>query len=184
MKVKDVLAEVAYRMGREDLASYFKNYAAGGESTAEEKELLSYYNETEKKIAVEIFPLFAEQTFSSNGEIAADEFSKELFSVLRVENRAGESVNFTSFPTFVRVPKGTVKVYYRYLPEDKEFESDLEAAFAVPLYAMVAGVLSKFYLARGMLKESAVWNREFYSLLSAAKEKCGEKRKIRGRKWC
>lgn len=182
MKVKDILSDVAVKIGKAELVDYWNGKSDEGEE--ESKELLAYYNEAEKDIALQFFPLTAQQNFFvTTGKILYSAFLTQPSSVKSVCDGQGNELEYALYASYLSVKGESVTVTYTYLPADKAIADESEVAFGVPFSALVAGVLKNYYLGRGLLAESAVWNTEYFEKMKAAERVNRKKMRMKERKW-
>ena len=187
MQVKEILALAAQNVGRTDLKNALALSEENREESAKEEisSLLRCYNFVENEIALEYFPLKAEETFEeSGGKLRYTLFSRAPVFVHNVNSASGLAVDFKTFPTYLSLPEGIgrVTVSYSYAPETKT-ESD-ECAFCERVSArlMSYGVASEFMMSSARYSEADMWQRRYQEALRAAgilrRRAC-----VRARRW-
>ncbi len=168
MKVKQIISNAAVHLLREDIKKYCEGEALA-DAEKDVEELLSYYNEVEKEIATDFFPLYRERWFfSDTGKIAFESFGDAPCSIKAIKSENGDRLSYDFYGRYLKTKKGKVKIVYSYYPCDKTLEDDTESFFGLSSLPFIAGIIKNYYLSRGLLNESAVWNRTFYESLSVA----------------
>lgn len=171
MQVKDIIALAAEGLGREDLKEAMDSEERSEETQKELNCLLRGYNFVENEIALEYFPLKAEESFAcENGKLAYTLFAHAPVDVHEVVDGAGKRVNFTLFPAYLALPEGvhTVKVIYSYAPERKNFNDESAFDGKVSPRLMSYGVASEFLLANARYQESDLFQKRYQDALRAA----------------
>lgn len=180
MQVKEIVKCAAKNLGREDLVAALDADETEGEAGA----LVDCYNLVENEIALDYFPLKAEEEFApEKGEIVYSRFSHAPVNVIKVQNRAGSRVDFELFSSFLRLPEGvgTVRVLYAYAPAKKTLSDSSEFSDKISERLLSFGVASEFCLSRGQYSEAAVWEKRYREALRAASSPRGTR--IRARRW-
>lgn len=183
MKVKEVLALAAANLGREELLKRFAD--AAGEPTGELASLVRCYNLVENEIALDYFPLKAEESFSpdEDGVIAYSEFRYAPVSVQ--EAVCDGPVPFELYPSYLKVGlrrKGPVTVRYTYSPAQKGWEDETAFSERISARLLSLGVASEFCLSRGQFSEAAMWEKRYREALRAANI-VRKKLAVRSRRW-
>lgn len=111
MLIKDVLILAAEELGRADIVPLIEAaYTAAATGTAPSGEaatLLRCYHLVENEVALDHFPLKAEETFPpSDGEVAFTQFSRAPVDVLGVRDASGMRIPFTVRPARLLLPAG------------------------------------------------------------------------------
>lgn len=170
MQVKEILTLAAQNLGREDL----KEALEGGEPSAEtQKELaclLRGYNFVENEIALEYFPLKAEETFAcADGRLSYTLFAHAPVNIHKVTDGAGKEIDFKLFPAYLSVPAAAeATVLYSYAPEKKNFEDESAFSGRISARLMSYGVASEFLLANARYTESDLFQKRYQDVLRAA----------------
>lgn len=184
MKVKDVLCCAAVHMGMSELKNFILSPTDDKSLKREEEELLMYYNEVEKEIAFDYFPLVREQTFETEtGRINYGAFTFMPSSIRSINGEDGEKRKFGIYSDYLLTDSGRVKAVYSYIPPDKSSEDECEVFYGVSCLAMAAGIIKSACLRRGMLTESAMWSKTYYDFLRAAMTGTERGRRIVSRRW-
>lgn len=171
MKVIDVIALAAQNIGREDLKQALDAETVSAETQQELDSLLRCYNFVENEIALEYFPLVAEETFVCNdGQLRYTLFTHAPVNVRKAADGAGRNLEFRIFPAYLSLPEGAggVKITYEYAPEKKNFEDDGAFSGKVSERLMSYGVASEFLLTAARYSESDVWQQRYQDALRAA----------------
>lgn len=179
MTVQEVIALAADNMGRKDLKELIVNSPAAAETTA----LVRCYNLVENEIALDYFPLRAEEDFTpEEGKIEYARFSHAPVNVTKV-TRGGAPVKFGLFPAYLSVAQaGRVTVSYSYSPVPKRLLENSEFTEKISARLMSFGVACEYCLTCGKYQEAAMWEGRFRDALRAA----GILRRtlaIRSRRW-
>lgn len=184
MKVNEVLMLAATHVGRTDLKNYISSPTDDEELKAEAETLLSYYNAVEKELAVDYFPLWAEEIIDTDtGEICYEDFDRYPITVKGIYSEDGVKREADFFAEYIRTAKGKSRVVYSYLPEDKKTDDECERFYSVPASAFVAGIAKSYCLASGMAEESVMWNQTFNDCVAAARTRRKYLRRITARRW-
>lgn len=184
MKVKDVLCCAAVHMGMNELKNFILSPAEDEVLKGEEEEFLLYYNEVEKEIAFDYFPLMREQAFETEtGRINYDSFLYMPSSIKCIEGADGERKKYRMYASYLATDAGKVKAIYSYIPADKSPEDECEVFYGISRLTMAAGIIKSACLRRGMLTESAMWSKTYYDFLRAALTGCERPRRIVSRRW-
>lgn len=183
MKVKDILALAAANLGRDDLEAAV--FDLSGEPQGELAELLRCYNLVENEIALDYFPLRAEESFEpTDGAVLYAQFSYAPVGVTKVVGARGD-VPFELLPACLRLTgaaEGRVTVRYTYSPAQKEWNDDSEFSGKISARLMSFGVAGEFCLSHGQYQEAAMWDKKYRDALKAANV-LRKKLAIRSRRW-
>lgn len=185
MKVKDVLALAAANLGREDLEAAVRDHT--GEPAGELASLLRCYNLVENEIALDYYPLKAEESFTPGGDgrISYSSFAYAPVSVTGVTGTCGP-VRYETFPSYLKLPDAregeSVTVSYTYSPAQKEWEDDSAFSEKISARLLSFGVACEFCLSRGQFSEAAMWDNKYREALKAANI-IRKKLAVRSRRW-
>ena len=171
MQVKEILALAAQGLGREDLKEALEGGEAAEETQKELACLLRGYNFVENEIALEYFPLKAEESFPcAGGNLAYTHFAHAPVNVHKVTDKAGREVDFKLFPAYLSLPDGTdeAMVLYSYAPEKKDFGDESAFSGRISARLMSYGVASEFLLANARYTESDLFQKRYQDALRAA----------------
>ena len=182
MTVKEVIELSADLVGvKESVSEYL---AQGGENGKSETDtLLGCYRLVENALALDYFPLIAEEKVSAtDGEVAFSSLARQVTHVLRVQNAYGASLAFRLFPLSLKTDAGDLQIRYAYAPTEKGLQDDTETAPAVSARLIAYGVASEYCLAKGFYEEASVWENRFKQALACAYGKRKVK-KTAARRW-
>ena len=187
MKVKDVISLAAANLGRDDLVARVEDRAA--EPFGELSSLLRCYNLVENEVALDYFPLKAEELFTEEqigcgGVLPYREFSRAPVEILSVKGEGGFPLSFEIRPAALLLPPFAKRacVFYTYSPKEKEWGDDAEIAANVSERLLSFGVCCEFCLTNGQYGEAATWERKFREALRAANVR-HKKLTVRSRRW-
>ena len=183
MKVKEVIALAAENLGREDLSSELETL--DGAPEGELKSLLRCYNLVENEVALDYFPLKAEEeVLPQNGRIPYSELAHAPVNFFRMRGGDGRDVDFEAHPAYLSVPAetGALTVVYAYSPEHKEIVRESEFSGKITARLLSYGVACEFCLTSARYAEAALWERRFRDALRAA-EIIRRRLKVRARRW-
>lgn len=183
MTVKSVLSLSAANLGREDLvAAVCDCETPEGEICS----LLRCYNLVENEIALDYFPLRAEEIFEIKGSVLPySGFAHAPVCILSVIDENGCPVEFEERPArlLVKAEKGRkLKIRYNYAPAEKLFSDECEVPENISARLLSFGVVTEFLLTNGQFGEAATWEKKYREALRAAST---HKRPIlvRSRRW-
>lgn len=189
MLIKDVLILAAEELGRADIVPLIEAaYTAAATGTAPSGEaatLLRCYHLVENEVALDHFPLKAEETFSpSDGEVAFTQFSRAPVDVLGVRDASGMRIPFTVRPAHLLLPAGTgsVTVVYSYAPERRGIDGETAFSDKISARLLSYGVACEYLLSGGRYAEAAVREEKFREALRAA-GLARRKLWVRARRW-
>ncbi len=167
MKPLDVVKLVSLYIGQRDLLSTTTlggNTAPTPDQAQTLDELLSCVNDVVETLAVMYFPLKQEETLvSNNGIVNFSSFSKTVCEIESVKDQNGFNVDYEVFPTYLKTLSGSLNYIYNYIPNKvSSYSANLDVQLdKVSLRLMALGVVSRFYLIKGMFNESKAWNDVF-----------------------
>ncbi len=188
MKVLDVVKLTAFYIGQKDLLSTTSlggNTAPTENQTQTLDEIKACVNDVVETIALLYFPLrYEENITTENGVVNFSSFSKAVCEILEVRDKLGFSVDFSTFPTYLKTSAGELRFSYHYLPEKVENVSDDLEGFEekVSLRLVASGVLSRYYPMQGMFADAESWQRAFERTALALQNRKKNKM-IRKRRW-
>ena len=189
MLIKDVLILAAELLGRADFVPLVEQaYADAASGTAPDGEaatLLRCYHLVENEVALDHFPLKAEETFlPEDGAVLFTRFSHAPVDVLDVHDRYGGSVSFSVQASRLVLPHtaGEVSVLYSYAPTREGIDGETAFSDKISDRLLAFGVACEYLLAGGRYAEAAVWEEKFRAALSAA-GLARRKLCVRARRW-
>lgn len=185
MKVKSILSLAAANLGREDLVAAVNDCA--GEPFGEVAALLRCYNLIENEIALDYFPLKAEEKVCSHdGSIFNTSLRFSPVEVLSVRDESGAPIEFMIRPARILLPHfhgdRQATVLYTYSPKEKCFCDCAEVDGRISARLLSFGVDCEFCLSNGQFSEAATWEKKFREALRAASiPRC--RLSVRSRRW-
>ena len=175
MKANEVLALVCEYLRDYQLKDILEQDAlddAGDGEKMKVKLLLTSLNDVVQSLALLYFPLKKlEKMQSTNGEYRYSDFENVVLEVIKVQDNLGNTLRFKCFPEVVKVNANDIVMTYSYQPKFVESIQDkLDVANEkVGMRMMVTGVLSRYYMYKGMYQESTAWERAFRTTVMASK---------------
>ncbi len=212
MFVRDIAAQAAFLLGKEELFRYLKGgffrgtaegetalsdegmSASDGENENADAEkvrtlkreadiLLRCYNIVENEVALDYLPLTAEETVvCDTGALPYTAFLRTPVSILSVTDEYGNKLPYTAFPEYLRTRAGTSVITYSYSPETKRLSDPSEYAARVPERLLSYGVACEYCLISGQYDEALVWDKKYKDALLCAHAST-RPRVIRSRRW-
>lgn len=182
MLVKDVVLLASENLGREDLSAQIT--ALSGSPEGEIASLVRCYNLVENEVALDYFPLKAEETLSvSDGKVAYSAFAHAPVDVLRVTDGDRE-LPFEVLSDSLRLKDSATRVCvtYAYAPAEKKIGDECAFSGRVSARLLSFGVTCEFLLTSARYQEAATWEKRYREALRAA----GVLRRrlcIRSRRW-
>lgn len=179
MKVKDVVLSAAESLGLgEGVSAFFE-----GEATCLQREaelLLACFNRVERSLALEYLPLYAEdELLTVDDEVEYSALTYDPVRILGVENGAGVSVSYKTYPRYLKAASGKLKITYTYTPNVKTIEDDSD--FTLPS-VLEHGLLAEYCLSEGRLSEAAAWEEKYKTEIEGVFR--GNKyKRLRSRRW-
>ncbi len=180
--VKDILSAAAESMGRADLA---REAEAGSSSSEELSLLLRAFNVIQNEIALDYFPLKAQDNVNvRTGKVPYTQFAEIPVRILRVTlTETGEDVGFEVFPDYVATDvRDLITITYEYAPRNKKLTENAAFDPAISVRLLSYGTASEFLVACGRYNEACVFDRKYREALGAA----GRQKKavtLRARRW-
>lgn len=181
MKVKEIILAAAKLLGMEQEILAYSN----GEGLESENAdmLLDCFNRVENELALDYFPLVAEEEKTSeNGQYGYSAFENNVVRVLRVMDEWGQSIAFKLYARYLTTQQGKVKIAYTYSPKIKAWTDDAEQALGVSQRLFAYGVAAEFSLLKGLYEEGAVWEKKYKDAIAYAGRAMRVKR-MKGRVW-
>lgn len=145
---------------------------AGDGEKMKVKLLVTSLNDVVQSLALLYFPLKKlEKMQSTNGEYRYSDFENVVLEVVKVQDGFGNNLRFKCFPEIVKVDANDIVMTYHYQPKFVEHVQDkLDIANEkVGIRMLVTGVLSRYYMYKGMYQESTAWERAFRITIMSAK---------------
>ena len=192
MLVKDIAAQAAFLLGKQEVSDYLKGDSDVTPEYTEQEEkalvkeantLLRCYNIVENEIALDYLPLTAEETVtSSTGALPYSSFLHTPVTILSVTDEYGNKLPFTIFPEYVKTHKGTAVITYAYSPRTKAMEDGSEYGARVPERLLSYGVACEYCLVSGLYDEALLWDKKYKDALLCA-HSASRPHVIRSRRW-
>jgi hypothetical protein len=185
MKVREILSQAAFLLGKEELDEFFAGNDTSAESALQQdaETFLRCYNMVENEIALDYLPLTTEQTMdASAGKVMYTAFLRTPVSITGVTDVYGNKLPYTIFPTYLQTAKGRVAVTYSYAPTEKVLSSESEFVARASKNLLAFGVAGEYCLMKGLYEEAVVWDKKFRDALLCA---CAQNspRVVRSRRW-
>jgi uncharacterized membrane protein len=168
MTVKEVVLAAAEMVGVGDAV---KIYLDGDKSQGgkECEALLRCFNFIQNELALDYFPLVAEDVVSNpTGRIKYVQLSKAAVRILSVKDETERSVQYKLFPSFLESQVGDLTVRYTYTPSEKTVSGDVEASMVVSLRLIAYGVAAEYCFSVGLYEEGEAWNKKYKDALVGA----------------
>ena len=183
MLVKECMELAAVKLGLEDtLQTYFEKLGTEEDNKKAEL-LLTCFNIVENELALDYFPLLAEDTLvSSGGVIEFSALIKPAVRITKVTDEWGNSVPFQLFPSYLKTQPGKVCVTYTYAPEKKTSSGASDFSSSISARLIAYGMAAEYTMATGLFEDAAVWDKKYKESIRAAYrlQKC---ERIRSRRW-
>ena len=183
MLVKECMELAAVRLGVEESLQAYFDQRDTQEDAKKVELLLTCFNIVENELALDYFPLTAEDTLTSEGGVI--EFStlnKSAIRIIKVTDEWGNSVPYQLFPAYLKTQPGKVCVTYTYAPEKKDASGASDFSSAVSTRLIADGMAAEYAMATGLFEDAAVWDKKYKDSIRAAYrlQKC---KRIRSRRW-
>jgi hypothetical protein len=182
MEVFKILCAAAKMLGiGAEVQSYFEDDEYNCERESET--LLQCYNLVEKELALDYFPLKAEDTLLSfTGRVEFSKLAHAPVRILEVRNDKGEKQDFELFPAYLMTNDGPLTVKYSYTPEEKGAFDECEYAGPVSETMFLYGTLAQYALTQGMYEEAVVWDKKYKKAIedTYAMQTC---KRLKSRRW-
>lgn len=182
IQVSEVLSAAVQLVGRDDLSSKI----AGSAEDSEVKLLVKCFNLVENEVALDYFPLKAQESLSPDGgKLAFSSFGKAPADILSVALPSGMGIPFTLFPDRIEVAKDVKEaiVTYAYSPAEKTKDGVSDFSDKISSRLLALGVASEFLLAHGLYAEASSFEKRFREAIRAAVRTTERRRSIRARRW-
>ncbi|MBQ9728449.1 MAG: hypothetical protein IJV85_02520 [Clostridia bacterium] len=168
MTVKECILATAAKVGvLDEVQKYFNGTDSTGENTA--NVLLQCFNLVQNELALDYLPLIREdEVYVSTGVVQFSALTKSPVRIVDVTDGKGESVEYSVFPEYVKAQPGKLKIVYTYIPEDKEFNNEAEAAAQASTRLFSYGMAVEYCLANGLFEEANVWDKKYRDAIRAA----------------
>ena len=176
MTVKEVIITAASLLELEEKVSAF----IGGDETVGAEEtaaLLKCFNLVENEVALDYFPLIAEETVRTDtGRVAYKDLSKAAVRILGVKDESGSSV------AYLTAQPGVLTIGYTYTPEKKTLDGESDFQLIVSERLLAYGVAAEYCFSTGYYEEGEAWSKKYKDALAAAYRSSPAK-SLRSRRW-
>ena len=184
MKVKEVVLTAAGLLGmKKEMEEYLSSTASSAKKKVDE--FVDCFNLVENELALDYVPLRTKGTFLVEGGVVRfNIFTSEPARVLSVTDEQGKRLEYTIFPTDIRLPEyvKVVKIEYAYLPKKKTIDEESDYQSRVSVGLMAYGVAAEYCAAQGLYAEAAFWNKKYKECIPRVHE-AQRGGKIPSRKW-
>lgn len=168
MTVKDVVLLAAKLLGCEDDVRYY--IEDEDEEYAQKAEMLLYcFHLVENELAVDYFPLMAEQEINTQtGKIAFSNFPNVIARIIKVTDKNGNSIAYQLFPDYLMTQTGKVKVLYSYTPAEKSWDENIDFTLYVSGRLFAYGIAAEYCTVLGRFEEANVWDEKYKDAIESA----------------
>jgi hypothetical protein len=185
MKVREILSQAAFLLGKQELSDFFSGSDAAATSQLQQEadDFLRCYNMVENEIALDYLPLTAEQSMeTSAGKLVYTAFLRSPVSIVSVTDVYGNRLPYTVYPAYLQTKQGVALVTYSYAPEAKTLSDESEFVTRVSQNLLAFGVAGEYCLIKGLYEEAVVWDKKFRDALLCA---CAQNSPhvVRSRRW-
>lgn len=180
--VKEAVKAAAETLGLEQkVNAYLDGKSEDGQ--AETEHLTRCFSVVENELALDYFPLTAEETLQTDtGAVYFSEFSKTIVRVLKVTDEWGNNVPFKLYPEYVKAQSGRLTVTYSYAPIEKDIDGVSDFTLFVSVRHFAYGMAAEYALSMGLFEEAAVYSKKYKDAI-AATYRLSPSKKIRARRW-
>ncbi|MEG1528005.1 MAG: hypothetical protein RR248_04050 [Clostridia bacterium] len=128
-------------------------------------------NLTLAEIACDYIQLCYKEVIVSNGIIDYKAFTKDVLSVLRIEDNK-QKIKFRYTSSGVETDKGgKFEVIYTYKPKKCGFLDEVEKSVAITDRLIAYGIASEYCLLSGMYDEASIWDKRYKDALRCSARK-------------
>ena len=179
MVVKDVLCEVLWMVGRNDVSEAIsEGEILNDEQIRVKRACLTYLNAVVDELARGYFPLEYEQDLTSDdGKFAFSDFRYKPLGIKKV-TKDSKPVKWHLSPDYLVADGQSVSVCYTYVPDAFGYDDECEYPdYAVGVRLIEYGMLAEYYLVLGDAGSSEAWENKYREEI----ENLLSKSKVRGR---
>ncbi|MBQ7770475.1 MAG: hypothetical protein IJ373_04740 [Clostridia bacterium] len=183
MTVKECMQLAAAHLGMEETVETYFNGTGTVDDNKKCELLLTCYNIVENELALDYFPLIAEDTIDSEGGVINfTSLKKDAVRITKVTDEWENSVPFQIFPSYLKTQPGKVLVRYTYAPVKKTSTSASDFSSHVSARLISYGIAAEYTMATGFFEDASVWDKKYKESIRAAYrlQKC---ERIRSRRW-
>lgn len=182
MEVSKILYAAAKMLGiNAEVQSYFEDDICDCEREA--LALLQCYNLVETELALDYFPLKAEDTLLAfTGQLDFDTFTHAPVRILGLKDDEGKDVEYELFPTYLKTKEGVLTVTYTYTPNEKGVDDVCECGSSASEPMFLYGTLAHYALTQGMYEEAVAWEKKYKKAIEDAfsMQTC---KRLKSRRW-
>lgn len=183
MTVKECMRLASTILGIDnDVAAYYADDVSPEQKKRAEL-LLTCFNIVENELALDYFPLIAEDTLETEqGNVPFSSLENSAVRVIKVTDEWGNSAAFQLFPTYLKTQPGKVCVKYTYTPVNKTKDDESDFCSAVSARLIAYGMAAEYTMAMGVFEDSAMWDKKYKDGIRTAYrvQKC---ERLRSRRW-
>lgn len=183
MTVKECINLAATQLGIAEEVGGWLDGSGDADGTKKGDLLLICFNIVENELALDYFPLTAEDTLETEGGIVHfSELQNDAVRVVKVCDEWGNSIPFTLYPAYLKTQPGRVCITYTYTPKKKSVDGVSDFAANVPARLLAYGMAAEYSMATGAFEDAGVWDRKYKDGIRASYrvQKC---KQIRSRRW-
>ena len=182
MEVKKIVYSAAKILGMsEEVRLYFEESITDNQREAEM--LLQCFNIVQQDLALDYFPLTAEDTlFSFSGRLEFSNMTHSPVRILGLKDGNGKELEYSLFPTYLQAQIGPLTVTYTYTPEDKGINEQCECGTLASELMFLYGTLAQYTLVQGLFEEAVVWDKKYKKAIEDAYSMQTSKR-LKSRRW-
>lgn len=183
MTVKECVELAATELGIIEEVSAWLSGESSEEGRKKTELLTVCFNVVENELALDYFPLLAEDTLESEGGIVTfSALQNDAVRITKVTDEWGNPVPFRIFPAYLKTQPGKVCVAYTYTPKKKTVDEESDFAVFASARLMAYGMAAEYATATGAFEDAAVWDKKYRDGIRAAYrvQRC---ERIRSRRW-
>lgn len=158
MKIKDILISIIRSLGYDMLASDLTSGATLSKVDEQIKsDAMECINRTIERLAITVCPFYSVRTVTVvGGEYELSRLPERFFKVESLTEN-GERVPFSVFGTKLLCKNGSLKLCYRFVPNELTEEDELSCAPHFIERLLIYGSLSEFCLRYGRFSDAWNW---------------------------
>ena len=180
--VKDAIKLTAELLEmQESVHAYLDGRDMQGEADVEN--LLRCFNLVENELALDYFPLLAEEKLrTETGAVYFGELRFAPVRITKVTDGWGNDCPYRLFPDYLKTQAGEITVQYSYLPGEKGLEDTSDFSLFVSVRLFAYGMASEYALSCGRFEEASVWDKKYKDAICAV-YKGRPCKKMNARRW-
>ena len=150
---------------------------------ADVENLLRCFNLVENELALDYFPLHAEEKLrTETGAVYFGELRFAPVRITKVTDGWGNDCPYRLFPDYLKTQAGEITVQYSYLPGEKGLEDTSDFSLFVSVRLFAYGMASEYALSCGRFEEASVWDKKYKDAICAV-YKGRPCKKMNARRW-